>query len=125
MFLLISTNELLKDRDDCHGCGKENARGNFSHWHASLSMTAMRQRLIFSTSTMVNSVATLAVRYRISWLVVTKKHSIAQDERESKEILKRSVLPFLSQPRLQVILALKSEQRVSDYMYFDGVKAYR
>lgn len=126
MFLLISTNELLNARDDCHGCGKENARGNFSHWHAgSLSMTAMRQRLIFSSSTMVNSVATLAVRYRVSWLVVTKKHPITQDKRKIKESLNQSVLPFLSQPHLQGILALKSEQRVSDYMYFDGVKTYR
>lgn len=74
---------------------------------------------------MVNSVATLlvAVQYRISWLAVTKKHPIAQDKREIKESLDQSVLPFLSQPRLQGILALKSEQRVSNYMYFfDGVK---
>lgn len=61
-----------------------------------IGTAAMRQRLIFSSSTMVNSVATLAVRYRISWLVVTKKHSIAQDEREIKESLHQSVLPFLS-----------------------------
>lgn len=49
VFLLISTNELLNARDDCHGCGKENARGKFSHWHAgSLSMTAMAYFFVFN-----------------------------------------------------------------------------
>lgn len=97
-FLLIRTNELLKATDDCRSWLRKglNARGNFYHWHAgSLSMTATRQRL-FSFSTMVNSVATLAVRYRISWIAVEEKHPIAQDKGETKEILNQSVLPFLS-----------------------------
>lgn len=59
-----------------------------------IGTAAMRQRLIFSSSTMVNSVATLAVRYQISWLVVTKSILSLRIKEKSRKVCTSQFCPF-------------------------------